>query len=1039
MPTISPNNKIQILNNIAIAGSYEDKKQIVREKLPELSKNRSWFRTSSHLPHSLQNALKILIMANPDNFYENGKLKVNNSLKKALAKELKTICEEYDSFSDKNNDSTFVSTFLKTIANSVLTSAEPEHTYHTYFNAVINLPEKDLANSHATKYNDEVKDSIRAPLKKQELFTKYKQIQATFENKLRDFVKEFTGLQPTDSSILTELNSSLADLSKAALYYSPTDSGIFINEQEFEKESPIKMCLQLKLVVEKLKKDNTITGKARTNLDILYQLGKDTFVKNRLIKSAHTEVKFSHQYFFETLFNFPIKKSGDTGSSIQTYKTDTTNRSNNTESRRASVDITQLNHASSLTNTTEIDTPVLEALPKEAIIGNADTQDVQYTVESAFESTSITQLKTHTAIENAEVNNKPTTLTDQQSLSLTKLNIPSQLISMSTESDVKTVFVDQQIISSPLQAHKTFIINANNFRLIKDTYLDILNNVEFGLNEQGEKVSILNPLIECIESLEFDERHDQAQVTIPSAYSKTHGEIGYNISGDVSFQIKSKEETVYFCFDAPSSVDKEAAGGSWAILRSIGDPNNKGLSNDACITQHAQFIYLLLALSNKLENHHLRPTLNHNSTFITNLDGMPLAWIIKPNNKDANIKAFVSGDCNILLIHNGRKVYLNAGIIKMNGHIIYSFIKKFSEYYRNKEYKIKTVSDIDALQLLSEEYRKSTKSYSNSIGGTEDTVEIQQIIQGQQVELILLTDGITDSEKPFGLFENTERLWERYRDKTIIDNISAKKTPSVENGRHDDIAYPLGTMVEFVIDYQTINNVNQYNLAQSNYKKLEFIATLSGTMAKYANLRIDNHQITLQFSKPEYTVQQIQEDFPVDFARSLEINQAINEYDLTKSLRNFKQSNLTEIKSILHIDAQNKEEINFSGAQVRLKLPIDDSGDHNASISTEIANNIFKEIESGNHNVLVVNCQGGMSRSSAVNFALAYIYGQITLEKITQTVSQVDAERSMLIQCNPITFNSIVDAANKRYGLQLDKIHHENYYKYRALDYKKLI
>ncbi len=235
-----------------------------------------------------------------------------------------------------------------------------------------------------------------------------------------------------------------------------------------------------------------------------------------------------------------------------------------------------------------------------------------------------------------------------------------------------------------------------------------------------------------------------------------------------------------------------------------------------------------------------------------------------------------------------------------------------------------------------------------------------------------------------------------------------------------------------------------YAKGGDGYNKLNLILTLSAAMAKYSSLNMRNKANGLNksniliFEESVLTKEQIEnfesDELPASYFRDQEIIGATNEFNVSASNRILKHvDSLPANPKILHINAQKSHKnIKFKDANKSIEIPISDVKGAAAEINEVTAVEIFEAIENGKYDVLIVNCSGGMSRSAAINFALAYIYGNISLDEIKDKVQQQSAEGNKLIQCNPYTFNSLVSAANQRYQLNLELIHEKEYRIYRA-------
>lgn len=238
-----------------------------------------------------------------------------------------------------------------------------------------------------------------------------------------------------------------------------------------------------------------------------------------------------------------------------------------------------------------------------------------------------------------------------------------------------------------------------------------------------------------------------------------------------------------------------------------------------------------------------------------------------------------------------------------------------------------------------------------------------------------------------------------------------------------------------------VEAVRLYCLGHFGYDHIHFIQTLSWGMASYGKCQRDNQSAKILFQKPAHMLPYLmtvpKKERTESEWRSYRIIESTNDYNLTKdfrTIRNRESFGSDELR-ILHIDARqrvSRDKCEFDGAKVSLNLSITDNGTRDDRISSEDAELIFKEIESLQYNVLIVNCHMGISRSAATNYALAYIFGGMTLENIIGNITKQQVELTgenidKRIQCNPLVFNSLVVAANKRYGLRLPLIRRGEY------------
>ncbi|MFN8769545.1 MAG: hypothetical protein ACK5Z5_02725 [Neisseriaceae bacterium] len=366
-----------------------------------------------------------------------------------------------------------------------------------------------------------------------------------------------------------------------------------------------------------------------------------------------------------------------------------------------------------------------------------------------------------------------TTTTTSSSLSAVK-DVSSSTINAETTQAINNAFFIPNESDKPIKLK----INAAAFNYIKGEYLNKLKAV-------NPKNEIVNKHIEYVESLSFAYAgNEDIELTVYPAYSKRQTQIGHNISGDTSLEIRLPNGELFeFVFDAPSMF----GGFDMKLLNCLG----REIPGDTLLTMNAKLLYLLTKCSKKeFLDKTERDSLDYEDVRRAISRGVPY---VELSNSDGIKQLEIQGDCNALILYDGNFVTLSAGMLSDEGD---AYQEELNDFYKSINWQISSFEQLNKIIEINSKYQDKNKSYSNPYGGFQGQI---LSITGdlKDLPIILVSDGITDNmeffqdnlnaymdnptEENFSLFMNDVKGY-------MVDLASGNKK-QYKNTKSDDLGF----------------------------------------------------------------------------------------------------------------------------------------------------------------------------------------------------------------------------------------------------------
>jgi hypothetical protein len=214
---------------------------------------------------------------------------------------------------------------------------------------------------------------------------------------------------------------------------------------------------------------------------------------------------------------------------------------------------------------------------------------------------------------------------------------------------------------------------------------------------------------------------------------------------------------------------------------------------------------------------------------------------------------------------------------------------------------------------------------------------------------------------------------------------------------------------------------------KNGYDKFALATCLRKMTMQYVSFYLEEGHVVAKIFNPPYT----QEELKCAPYGNENAQKSIDIYEAMENLnsplltgRTLKARPLHDDSlKIFHIAIDHHEECAHAHEQLYITLKQKlDKNDFIYSIKEEDAKNIFKTIESGENNALIVSCYGGLFFSAAIQLALAYIYHKTSLPFIQEKTKFSVQNPLSSLKINSSLFNSLVLHANKGYGLNLRQL-----------------